>query len=532
MLTEAQKETGSYYTPKILSDFIVNYALLQNIKERNISILEPSVGDGIFIESFIENNEIKKFNNISITLIDINKDELSKAKKKVQSDCFDKTYITNEDFLKFQKKTKKRYSLIIGNPPYIKGSLLSEKQIELCKNIHQKAGLAKQKINNIWTAFVIGSIKILKNNGMLSLILPADLLQVKYAEEIRNFLEKEFHSIEIFTLDKSIFPDINQQTIILFAFKKVKTKKGTFFYSITDITQNEYKLISSNGLMINQSKWTHYNLTSKEIKLLNKINGKLPRISDFVDSSPGIVTGANNYFILSESTVKEYSLEKLVVPIIQKGSFVNGSIDFSKRDFKELVKQSKPAYLLSLNGKEKKHIKLEQYLKNGINLRINKRYKCSRRKNWYAVPNSSTPPDGFFFKRSHLYPKIVKNKANIYVTDAAYKIQMKTDYNIESLIFSFYNIITLIFAELTGRKYGGGVLELTPNEFKNLPIPYVNINLKNYRHFKQCFEKKAIEDVLLYNYNIFLDNYTIFSQNHILTLCNIYNKLITSRISS
>jgi hypothetical protein len=32
--------------------------------------------------------------------------------------------------------------------------------------------------------------------------------------------------------------------------------------------------------------------------------------------------------------------------------------------------------------------------------------------------------------------------------------------------------LTFVLAELEGRYYGGGVLELTPNEFKDMSIPY------------------------------------------------------------
>ena len=77
---------------------------------------------------------------------------------------------------------------------------------------------------------------------------------------------------------------------------------------------------------------------------------------------------------------------------------------------------------------------------------------------------------------------------------------MKQGYIIEDLIFSFYNSLTLAFSELDGRYYGGGVLELTPNEFKNLPIPLVSISNKNFEQFTCSFKnKKSIEDILTVN---------------------------------
>ena len=67
---------------------------------------------------------------------------------------------------------------------------------------------------------------------------------------------------------------------------------------------------------------------------------------------------------------------------------------------------------------------------------------------------------------------------------------------------AFYNSLTLAFAELEGRYYGGGVLELTPNELRVLPIPYTNCD--NFEEYITEFKNKSsIRDILdHYNYQI------------------------------
>lgn len=54
---------------------------------------------------------------------------------------------------------------------------------------------------------------------------------------------------------------------------------------------------------------------------------------------------------------------------------------------------------------------------------------------------------------------------------------------LEGLCFSFYNSLTLLFSEIDGRFYGGGVLELTPNEFKGLPLVYHEPSKDEFRAF-------------------------------------------------
>ena len=104
-----------------------------------------------------------------------------------------------------------------------------------------------------------------------------------------------------------------------------------------------------------------------------------------------------------------------------------------------------------------------------------------------------------------MYPKLVKNEAQVLSTDSAYIISMNPYYNIEDLIFSFYNSLTLSFAELNGRYYGGGVLELTPNEFKNLPVPYLHVNEEIFKSFIKDFkDKTSIKDICRKNDTVIL----------------------------
>ena len=73
-----KKNTGSYYTPNYLANFISNRVLSHFENRKRISVLEPSVGDGAFVE------ELKKHKDIAINLtaLDINQDELDKASKR------------------------------------------------------------------------------------------------------------------------------------------------------------------------------------------------------------------------------------------------------------------------------------------------------------------------------------------------------------------------------------------------------------------------------------------------------------------
>jgi adenine-specific DNA-methyltransferase len=254
-------------------------------------------------------------------------------------------------------------------------------------------------------------------------------------------------------------------------------------------------------------------------------------VSEYCDSKPGIVTAANDFFIISKEKEKRFNLSKYTKPIIQKGLFVNGSVVFDKTNLAQLDKKQLPTKFLHLTDETIVNEDLAKYLALGANREIPKRYKCLQRNNWYVVPNVSTVPSAFFFKRSHLYPKLLKNNSDAFVTDSAYKIEMKKEYDVNSFIYSFYNSLTLLFAEIEGRYYGGGVLELTPSEFKKIPIPYSSISEIEFKKFTTQFENKEnIDDVLRENDYKILHSTLGLNLSDIRKVEEIRGKLIVKRM--
>ena len=141
---------------------------------------------------------------------------------------------------------------------------------------------------------------------------------------------------------------------------------------------------------------------------------------------------------------------------------------------------------------------MKDFLLSGEQQGLPLRYKCSRRKIWYEVPLMKQT-EGFFFKRSHHFPRLCINRASVLVTDTAYRVTMKDKHTIEGLCYSFYNSLTLLFAEIDGRFYGGGVLELTPSEFKGLPIVLSRRLKRASDEEKRAFESDDLRKRLIFD---------------------------------
>ncbi|AJI53957.1 HsdM family class I SAM-dependent methyltransferase [Francisella philomiragia] len=515
-----QKDKGSFFTPREIATWIVG-KLLKGIETSNI--LEPSCGEGVFIDVLLEQPEAF----YSIDAVEIDAEVFNKSLMKYTN----KVNVFCEDFLFID--FKKKYDFILGNPPYVVKKRLSEIQIAKCKEIHMEHNLNLASISNVWTAFLLKSISLLKEDGVLAFVLPTELLQVNYSEEIRNLLLKEFDLLEVVSFKKLAFESIEQDTVILFAYKESKKKKGLFFAevsSIEELASAKIDFVEHHGN--HEAKWTSYILTEDDFAFIKKISTKCLKVSDVCKSVTGIVTGANDFFILTKKDVKKFNLQKYVKKIIKKGSYINNIPEITAEVFLELEKNQKPCYLLDLNGiKEEAFPKsLKDYLNLGNIKGINNRYKCSKRPRWFDVP-SIWSSDGLFFKRGHNHLSLINNSLDVYSTDSAYRITMNDGFDIKSFVFSFYNSFTLLHTELLGRYYGGGVLELTPNEFKRLPIPMIKCVDKTYENFLKVFKgKTSIEEFVKIHDDKILSNFSELSKDDLARVRYLYNKLKKRRL--
>jgi hypothetical protein len=112
-----------------------------------------------------------------------------------------------------------------------------------------------------------------------------------------------------------------------------------------------------------------------------------------------------------------------------------------------------------------------EYLDAGFRQGIADRYKCRIRDPWYRVP-SIRPGSLLLSKRSHLYPRLLVNRAGLHTTDTIYRGDVLATQAMSAgdLTACFHCSLTLLTVELEGRSFGRGVLELVPSEISRLAV--------------------------------------------------------------
>ena len=66
---------------------------------------------------------------------------------------------------------------------------------------------------------------MLSDNGKIAFVIPAEILQVAYAEDLRLFLSNKLSKITLLTFEELVFPGIEQE-VVVFIGEKGDSEKG------------------------------------------------------------------------------------------------------------------------------------------------------------------------------------------------------------------------------------------------------------------------------------------------------------------
>ncbi len=524
----SEKLRGGFYTPEPIAAFILKWAFNEN---KELDILEPSCGDGVFLK------EIQKANYEYNSVTAIEYDEIEAEKSEAIN--LNKSTVINEDFHRYCINTDRKFDLIVGNPPYIRYQYFDKEQQQFAANIFNKAGLKYSKLTNAWVSFVVGSSLLLKEEGKIGFVLPAEILQVSYAQPLREFLAHFYNKINIVSFEKLVFPNIQQEVVLLLCEKNKTNSHLIEHLELRDAKELDKLDVSKlkspkKRIDFKSNKWTFYFLEQEEIDFLEKLqsNKKFKQLGDYAKVEVGITTGSNPFFTVPLSTVKFYNLEKYAKPLVGRSVQVPSAI-FTTNDWNINRRKEARTHFLSfpkmkdLNGS----VGARDYITWGEEQKINEGYKCRIRDEWQIVP-SQRISDALFIRRNNLYPKLIINEARAFTTDTMHRVTVKPNIELEALTASYYNSLSLAFSEICGRSHGGGVLELMPNEVERIILPYNENNAKLLPIIdKMIRDKKNISEVLkITNQKILKENFGL-SDNEIDLADSIWKKLSKRRLN-
>ncbi|RMF53741.1 MAG: SAM-dependent methyltransferase [Bacteroidetes bacterium] len=473
----ATKLRGGYYTDPEIAAFLLRW-VLQIRPER---ILEPSCGDGVFFRALgmLENGFVR-----SVKGFEILSDEANKSKEAAALLPSKRVEVYTGDFLEWALRhfsCPPAFDAVVGNPPFIRYQYLEPELQKRSEKLFKLLHLPFTKHTNAWVPFVAASIHMLRPGGRLAMVVPSEILHVLHAQSLRTFLSRECSKILIFDPVEIWFEDTLQGAMLLLAEKKenketysrgvgiIATRTRTFLQDDPEwfFRNTDY----ANGETI-KGKWMPALLSRSERDIMNSVSDRpgVHRFGEIADVAVGIVTGANKFFLVPNDTVEKYGLEKWAHPMFGRSEHVPGVI-YDEEIHAENERKGLPTNFIWFRDERKNDLprSVQRYIELGEADELPRRYKCRIREPWYSVPSVYSTSVSML-KRCHDYPRLIFNKIKVFTTDTAYRIKSNS-FAPDQLVHSFVNSLTALSAELEGRHYGGGVLELVPSEIRKLLIP-------------------------------------------------------------
>lgn len=541
---DEDKLRGGYYTSSAVADWLCAWAI-RSPKDR---VLEPSCGDGAFLEAaakrFAELGARSPAIARQLTGIEIIAAEANRARARLLGVLAQHAadVVNTSDFFNWWQTTgKPAFDVVIGNPPFIRYQTFPEPHRSLAMGLMVEQGLKPNRLTNIWVPFVVAAVASLRPGGRLALVLPAELLQVTYASQLRSFLTDRFEHIDIVACNELFFEKAEQEVVLLLADGMLATASDTNPCRVTmteartvgEITSRTPAIVLADAqpktIRHDNEKWLKYFLSEREITFMRALrdSGVTTNLSTHAGVDVGVVTGKNEFFVLTSAQIDELGLDGFTSPLVSRSAHLKGA-RVGKADWNAMSAAGDRVHLLHLKpGDTKPTAALARYIRFGEGNEVHKGYKCSIRKPWYAVPSVWTP-DGFLFRQIYDFPRVVLNQAGATSTDTIHRLSCKSD-NPERVIANTYTWLTAASAEIEGRSYGGGVLELEPTEAERLLMPATLNGALPLTECDRLMRTGRLDEVLEENARVILRGHMGLSEKDCLILRDIWVKMRNRR---
>ena len=226
---EDKQNNGIYFTPP--KTVIRCIELLAETSASFNNILEPSCGSCEFIEKISV-----CYPDATITGVEYNKDIYENIKDIYNNYNNAKIKIIEGDFLKTGFADAPKFDLIIGNPPYY---------------VMKKADVKSEYYDyfdgrpNIFLLFIIKSLRLLTDDGILCFILPKSFLNCLYYNKARKYIYDNYSILSILECDDK-YIDTEQPTIIFMIQKNGGDANDKY---IIRHLANEYTIFSTSEVI-------------------------------------------------------------------------------------------------------------------------------------------------------------------------------------------------------------------------------------------------------------------------------------------
>ena len=484
-----RNQLGQFATPTELAGDMLEYSNgLLSESHQSIRFLDPAFGTGAFYSAFLrffQPSQIERAQGY----------EVDPHFAQPSAELWANTPLEMEvaDFTRVPPpvQDRNRANLLICNPPYVRHHHLSaDEKVRLQNLVRNRVGVRLSGLAGLYCYFLLISHDWLSEGGLAGWLIPSEFMSVNYGEQIRQYLLQQVTLLHIhrFSPEDVQFGDaLVSSAMVWFRKRDPSTNHEIkFSYGGTLSKPQMSRQIPMVDLR-RANKWIGFSETSDRILVGSnqKALPTKPKLSDWFDIKRGLVTGANEFFILTREQIEEHNLPtEFFIPILPSPRhLVAGEIE-ADEDGNPALGQKLFLLACNLPGRvvKTRYPSLWKYLQEGVRKGFDKRYLCRHRSPWYSqeirpaspllcnymgrISSENKSPFRFFLNHSEatapnvylmLYPKPA----------IAHELRSKPE-----LLKAVWKALGTIPSGVlmgVGRVYGGGLYKIEPKELAAAP---------------------------------------------------------------
>ena len=440
---------GMADTPDLLADALIRAAGTTGAD----SWLDPSAGSGQLIQAALRAGVSTE----SILAIDLQTRLPTLDRLGVES-------LLGTDFLRWARRTDRRFDRVIANPPFVRLRELEEK-LFLPALETRLNGIGIPATANYWAAFLVAGMRLLKPGGSLAYILPAAWEYANYAIGLRNLCVTSFQELDVHRVSVPMFEKVSDGSVLLvgrgfgWPRRRVRVIKHQTLRALDKVVGARDTLIAAGELRLQESC-----LQKGQVRF-----GQIAKIRI------GAVTGDARYFLLNEARRLKLGLPLSAVrPILSKARHIVGS-EIDRDAWARLLTTGQRVWLFDPADSDLSDPSVRAYLhlteEDGGCRRT--AMKIRDRNPWYRVPIPSSF-DGFVSGMSQTSPWVAFNRMpGLTASNTLYGVCFPTIESIDERAAWCLSMLSSTTAESRDRRirqYPQGLLKLEPSDMASLAV--------------------------------------------------------------
>lgn len=456
-----RRADGAFYTPPTFVSAMTSWTL----SHRPSRMVDAGCGSGRFVVASLlggYQGSITAIDNDPVaTLMTRASVAVLRASSRVE--------VVNDSFLNLELPSRRRgMTAFIGNPPYVRHHDQSRRTKAWAKKTARALKVHVNGMAGLHVLFMMKVASLSRLNDVLCFLSPAEWLEMPSSAGLRTLLLDQLGCLRVDEVDRRVrvFSDALVTSAITSAHVgytgpvTLRHLKETAKFELAggeEVAREELKA---------RSGW------HSSRKQDHESTGLVP-LASYARVHRGVATGANAFFVMSESKVATLGLEKWAVPCFARASQIvraAGSVHSADTRFRLIVLPE------SVDDED-----VAAYIEQGAREKLDQRNLCSNRTPWWRVRLPSRSPAILATYMGRRPPKFAANPDRCVALNVFHGIYFteNVESEVTARLVDWLNSRDEAIAG--GRTYHGGLRKFEPRDLESVMVPSLDALRANNR---------------------------------------------------